>query len=366
MTKILVIEDEQDLREEIVDILRFEGFESLGASNGQAGLEMARQFQPDLIVSDIMMPLLDGYGVLMELRSDPRMATIPFLFLTAKAEHTDMRRGMIMGADDYLVKPFRNEELLDAIHARLEQRKLMVKHYEGQIDSLRQAIAQTLPHELRTPITAILGYSMFMVEGWNTMEREKIRHMAESIYRAGTRLSRLVENYLLYAQLELVDVKSEKINRLKKFLATNPAYPASTIRRQTEEKAQEMGRSDDLVLDLDDVSVQVSAEDIRKIAEELVDNAFKFSEPGTPVHIQMKADRQAFYLTVSDQGRGMTQETMDRIAAYVQFDRKIFEQQGAGLGLSIARRLVDLNQGKLTLDSKPDRGTTVQVTFPMI
>jgi signal transduction histidine kinase len=198
------------------------------------------------------------------------------------------------------------------------------------------------------------------------MEREKIRNMAESIYRAGTRLSRLVENYLLYAQLELVDVKSEKINQLKKFLATNPAYPASTIRRQAEEKAQELGRSKDLVLDLDDVSVQVSAEDIRKIAEELVDNAFKFSEPGTLVHIQMKADRQAFYLTVSDQGRGMTQETMDRIAAYVQFDRKIFEQQGAGLGLSIARRLVDLNQGKLTLDSEHDRGTTVHVTFPVI
>ncbi len=366
MPKILVIEDEKGLREEIVDILGFEGFETVGASHGQEGLEMARTFRPDMIVCDIMMPVLDGYGVLLELRSDPQTATIPFLFLTARAERSDMRRGMVLGADDYLIKPFRNEELLEAIQARLEHRRLLTRHYEGQIEELRHAIAQTLPHELRTPITAILGYSMFIVEGWDTMERDKIRNMADSIYRAGTRLSRLVENYLLYAQLELMDIKSDKISKLKKFLVANPAYPASSIKLQAQEKAHYLNRDDDLVLDVDNVPVQVSADDIRKIADELLDNAFKFSRAGTPVRVQMKADSRTFYLTISDQGRGMTQETIERIGAYIQFDRKIFEQQGAGLGLSITRRLVELNQGELVIDSAPDQGTTIQVIFPMI
>lgn len=366
MPKILVIEDEQGLREEIVDILGFEGFETAGASNGQVGLEMARTFRPDMIVCDIMMPVLDGYGVLLELRSDPQTATIPFLFLTARAERSDMRRGMILGADDYLIKPFRNEELLEAIQARLEHRRLLTQHYEGQIEDLRHAIAQTLPHELRTPITAILGYSMFIIEGWETMERDKIRNMADSIYRAGTRLSRLVENYLLYAQLELMDIKSDKISKLKKFLVANPAYPANIVKLQAQEKAHFLNRDDDLILEIKDVAVQVSADDIRKVVDELLDNAFKFSKPGTPVRVQMNADSRAFYLTVSDQGRGMSQETIDRIGAYVQFDRKIFEQQGAGLGLSITQRLIELNQGEMLINSVLDEGTTVQVIFPIV
>jgi len=119
MKKILVIEDEPEMRRNLLAILKLEKYQTLGAENGQAGVELARREKPDLIVCDIMMPELDGHGVLQALRRDPETAAIPFLFLTAKGERRDVREGMNLGADDYLTKPVAKADLLAAITARL-------------------------------------------------------------------------------------------------------------------------------------------------------------------------------------------------------------------------------------------------------
>lgn len=119
MKKILVIEDEPDMRRNILSILKLEKFSPLGAEHGRAGVEMARRERPDLILCDVMMPELDGHGVLRALRADPATVAIPFIFLTAKGEKHDVRAGMGMGADDYLTKPVAKADLLAAIAARL-------------------------------------------------------------------------------------------------------------------------------------------------------------------------------------------------------------------------------------------------------
>jgi DNA-binding response OmpR family regulator len=106
MTRILIIEDEDVIRQNVLEMLEYEGFETSGAADGLAGLQTAREQLPDLIICDIMMPELDGFGVLEELRSDSATATIPLIFLTAKADRDSMRVGMNLGADDYLTKPF--------------------------------------------------------------------------------------------------------------------------------------------------------------------------------------------------------------------------------------------------------------------
>lgn len=115
MTKILVIEDEETVRENILELLDAEGFEAIAAENGRIGLNLAQQHRPDLILCDIRMPELDGYGVLSALRSEPETAGIPFLFLTAKAAKTDVNLGMELGASNYITKPFTLVELLTAI-----------------------------------------------------------------------------------------------------------------------------------------------------------------------------------------------------------------------------------------------------------
>lgn len=121
MKKILVIEDEPEMRRNLTTILRLEGFQPLAAENGRAGVEMALKEQPDLVLCDVMMPDVDGYGALSALRSDKRTSALPFIFLTAKGEKPDIRAGMNLGADDYLTKPVAKADLLEAIRSRLER-----------------------------------------------------------------------------------------------------------------------------------------------------------------------------------------------------------------------------------------------------
>jgi DNA-binding NarL/FixJ family response regulator len=121
MKKILVIEDEPEMRRNITALLRYYEYEPVAAANGREGVEAARRERPDLILCDVMMPELDGYGVLQALQSDASLARIPFIFLTAKGEKDDLRSGMNLGADDYLTKPVANADLVRAIEARLRR-----------------------------------------------------------------------------------------------------------------------------------------------------------------------------------------------------------------------------------------------------
>jgi len=121
MKKILIIEDEPEMRRNITALLRYHDYQPVGAENGRAGVEAARQEHPDLILCDVMMPELDGYGVLRTLQADSSLAQIPFIFLTAKGEKDDLRSGMNLGADDYLTKPVANADLIRAIETRLRR-----------------------------------------------------------------------------------------------------------------------------------------------------------------------------------------------------------------------------------------------------
>lgn len=141
MKKILLIEDNKDMRENTAEILQLASYEVITAANGKEGVEMAQQQKPDLIVCDIMMPVLDGYGVLHMLSKNDETAAIPFVFLTAKAERSDLRKGMEMGADDYLTKPFDDIELLNAIESRLRKTELMKKDYSGGVDGVGAFLA---------------------------------------------------------------------------------------------------------------------------------------------------------------------------------------------------------------------------------
>lgn len=138
MKKILLIEDNVDVRENTAEILQLSGFEVTTAENGKVGVEKAALVKPDLIICDIMMPVLDGYGVLHMLSRNNETANIPFIFLTAKAERSDLRKGMEMGADDYITKPFDDVELLNAIERRLKKVDVMRQEFSRDMSGLNE------------------------------------------------------------------------------------------------------------------------------------------------------------------------------------------------------------------------------------
>jgi DNA-binding NarL/FixJ family response regulator len=125
MKKILIVEDQDIMRENLATLLELEGFDIVAVADGKAGVEAARKAQPDLILCDVTMPELDGHGVLRAIRGIPELAAVPFLFLTARGEMNDLRTGMNLGADDYLVKPIGSADLLAAIQARLERQRVL-------------------------------------------------------------------------------------------------------------------------------------------------------------------------------------------------------------------------------------------------
>lgn len=171
MKKILVIEDEKPVLTNIIEILESGGFNAIGAENGEVGVQLATQEIPDLIICDIMMPVLDGYGVLTKLRSQPLTEIIPFIFLTAKADKGDLRQGMNLGADDYISKPFRRKELLEAVNTRLEKQAAVMQKYmsqfqraEGllakmqdlqQLSETKEGLLMKLISDLRDPLSKI-------------------------------------------------------------------------------------------------------------------------------------------------------------------------------------------------------------------
>lgn len=147
MNKILVIEDEPEMRRNLAMILRLEQFNPLEASDGSAGLELAKREKPDLILCDVMMPVLDGHGVIAGLRADPETSRIPFIFLTAKGEKPDIRTGMNMGADDYLTKPVRKADLMDAIRSRL------ARHQQQSVPEFNPNFSSAVPLEKELGLT---------------------------------------------------------------------------------------------------------------------------------------------------------------------------------------------------------------------
>jgi DNA-binding NarL/FixJ family response regulator len=152
MKKILVIEDEPEMRRNLTTILRLERFNPLAAPNGRAGVQLAKREMPDLILCDVMMPELDGYGVIAALRADPETVAIPFIFLTAKGEKPDIRAGMNLGADDYLTKPVAKPDLLAAIRSRLAR-------------AVQQAVPEFKPNfDSAKPLEAVLGLTPRVAE----------------------------------------------------------------------------------------------------------------------------------------------------------------------------------------------------------
>ena len=142
MKKILLIEDNPDIRENTAEILDLAQYEVLTAENGKEGVQLALKELPDLIICDIMMPVLDGYGVLHLLLKNESTASIPFIFLTAKADRMEVRKGMSMGADDYLTKPFTDQELLSAIETRLNKNAILKKNFERNMEGVNQFLSE--------------------------------------------------------------------------------------------------------------------------------------------------------------------------------------------------------------------------------
>ena len=361
MPKILVIDDDELVCEMIASSLQLEGFETIRALDGTEGVEAARTHLPDLIVCDIVMPNLDGYGTLKALRKEPATAMIPFIFLTGQSTKSDVRQGMVSGADDFLTKPIMIGELVAAIRARLQKQELVKQDTERKLDELRANLSISLPHEIRTPLSGIIGFAEVLRDDVKSLGADEISDMAKLILKSATRLGHMVENFLTFAQLEMLSATSAP----KAFVGKDTTVMFDLhIEEIADRKGKEYERPDDLKLSLGGAEASIATLSGKRIVEELADNAFKFSSRGQSIEIVTRAVDNFWELTVKDSGVGMDSRDIAQIGAYKQFQRKSREQQGSGLGLAIALKMCELYGGTLTVQSEIGKGTLVTVRLP--
>lgn len=351
--KIMVVENIKSTRDEIVNILELESFEVIEAENGMLGLQYSQKYLPDLILCDLLLPDFDGFTLLKLIREEPATSNTPFIFLTDKFVKKDFRNLMDLGADDYLTKPFTSEDLIKSIKTRLEKNENINKTNDDKFDSLCENIVYSLPHEFITPLTAILGYSELLID---TAKELNVIKIAEGINIAGNRLEKLIQNFIVYSQLEILLTNPEKMSLTQKIYINNPG---SVIKETALFKAKKLKREKDLIINVEDANVQVSTENLKKIIEELIDNAFKFSINGDYVNLKVNITKDFYTIEIIDNGRGMSLEDISRIDPYMQFERKLYEQQGMGLGLTISQKLVELHGGNMYIESSIGSGTKI-------
>ena len=362
MPNILIIDDEEAFRSITALTLRRRGFDTCEAGDGGAGTEVARRQLPDLVLCDLHMEGTDGYSTLEAIRRDPATATIPFILMTGMNDTTVMRRGMDMGADDFLEKPFKPDQLITAVNARLQKQQVLRGTAEKKLTDLRANLSLALPHELITPLNGIMGPAQLLSTDASSLSTTEVAEFGRMILESAERLHRTVENFLVYARLELQAATPEAKAALCRERTDGVR---ALLERRAKHFAAAAGRSSDLRLELADGGVAMGVELFTKLADEIFDNAFKFSPAASVVEVTGVVADGRYTLAVVDAGGGMAPEQLASVGAGAQFNRGAQEQQGAGLGLAIARCIAELHGGSLCIESRPGEGTVVRVRVPV-
>jgi DNA-binding response OmpR family regulator/anti-sigma regulatory factor (Ser/Thr protein kinase) len=363
MKKVLVIDDAEFILESTSTLLKFEGYEVFTAADGVTGVETALRQQPDLILCDISMPGMDGYGVLEKIRSNAETATTPFIFLTAFTEKSNMRAGMEKGADDFIVKPYTRDELIAAIDAQWKKHSYYERQVQEKVEEVGRNVTYALPHEFRTVLNQVVGSAKYLKNNPDDVAADEIRELSDDIISSSQRLLKITENFLIYVSIESFASNPEKRKQLRSYRTDEPGAMITDIASLV---AQRYERTEDLITkgEIESIAVEISTESFHKIIDELLDNAFKFSDEGTPIILKLWLENDFLFIELIDEGRGMSKEQIASVGAYIQFERSIYEQQGVGLGLVIAKRLVELHDGIFEIESEEGKGTRVCFSLP--
>lgn len=361
--QILIVEDDLAMSGGIRDVLEMNGYRVELAENGVEGLRVLSEFRPDLIISDIMMPEMDGFEFLERVRRHPQWATVPFIFLTAKGQRPDIRAGKQLGADDYLVKSVDLEDLLVVVRAKLDRALTIQQHGLREMDDLKRSLLNMLSHEFRTPLTYITGYVDLIQEGeWSPEDLEKFLGRIKS---GSSRLNRLVEDFLMLVRFETDDAR--QAYAMDKGPFSNWAGMVTRIIERLGEQAahKQVALQSDIEPNLPLVEAHESY--LENAISRLVDNGIKFSKPaGGQVWVTVYATEQRVCCAVRDNGIGISDLEVDRVFdRFHQINRQRIEQQGAGIGLALVKSITELHSGKVSCTSTEGAGSEFVISLPI-
>jgi len=370
---ILLVEDDKSMLDGISDLLQTIDIgydvQVLTAGDGRAGLETMQSVSPDLIVSDIMMPRMDGYEFLTAVRQNPDWLQIPFIFLTAKGERADIHHGKMSGADLYITKPFSTQELIELIQVQLSKAFRRQVSRQQHTKSLKKGILQILNHEFRTPLTYVTAYYEMLADSViQFSERGNFNEYLHGIQAGCIRLTKLVED--LIQVIELKTGEAQKNYRMR----AAPIYNMSDILTAVVNEHRETAADNNIEIHhtptVDLPQIMGNSAHLRAIFNCLLDNAIKFTHQrgsvGNNVYVSTQTAADSVQFIFQDEGVGFPEKvTGELFELFFQHDRGLAEQQGAGVGLTIAQGLVKLHQGQIEAISQTGCGAKFIVTLPI-
>ena len=364
-TTILVIDDEPAIRIGLAATLSRRGYAVMTAMNGDDGYLKAKQTPPDLIISDVMMPDLDGLAMKEQMSADPQLAHIPFIFLTARTGSEDRVSGIRSGADDYITKPFVTEELIARIEALLRRVKTEQERAgeqakqaaQEQMEKLRREVLQNFNHELRTPLGNVM-MSLDMVVNRKFATPEEQGEFIRIAHSSADRLESLLSDIIL-----LSDIDQNRLNTLRQPLDVENNILAPIKRRLERYASKNLQFVHELELK---GTISAPRREFSQSLVHLLDNAFRFSPDSGVVKLTVRSgENGGASFMVQDEGQGipveLREKVFERFYQVSQGDAR--EYQGLGVGLTIARAVLSSLGGEVKIVDS-DYGCCVQAILP--
>ncbi|MEM1126261.1 MAG: ATP-binding protein [Bacteroidota bacterium] len=364
---VLVVDDNADIQEYIVRCLH-DLYQVVTAPNGRVALEQARVLMPDLIISDVMMPEMDGYSLCEAIRADESLVHVPFVLLTSRNAIEDKVRGFEAGADDFVAKPFNARELrarvqnLITLHDRQRQIQQLNRDLKRTNEALREAgdtkthLVRIVAHDLKNPLNAVREFAKILSEDYGERlgdDQELLDMIADSA------------NQMLGMITQLLDVEALETGRIP--VKLQPMSLAALVHDalpQHRRVARQKGQTIEASIDEDAVVIGDPSL-LRDVFGNLISNALKYSPPGKTIWVRVEQDTHQARMAVRDEGPGLTED--DKTKLFGKFQRLSAQPTGgessSGLGLSIVKRIIDMHEGEVQVESTYGEGSTFTVAL---
>ena len=368
--KILIIDDSRLQRKLIKEVLENSSKFScqvIEAADGIEGLSCATATQPDVILCDINMPQMDGYTFIEMFRKNAHISHVPIVMITSVSTRDALRKAMGSGADDYLTKPFTDDELIEAVTVQLHKTARQTDQTKRNLDTLRKSIMTAMPHELRTPLTSILTGSELLIAQSHRINPEKSLQILKGIHRGAKRLETTITRYL-----ELIDLRINATVRSSPPFGFNQEWLLEVLQdpltqqvlNSTDTGTAQPLQLSRLQIEIEPVDLPCDPTDLIRILHELIGNAFRFSYPDTPIKITGAASPGGYTLNISNQGHPLPEHFSSLGGDFMQFGRQEMEQQGMGLGLSLAMALLARNHSEMQWWQVDGAPNLLQILWP--
>ncbi|MEX1055588.1 MAG: ATP-binding protein, partial [Rhodothermales bacterium] len=368
--RVMIVDDNPDLVDYVTMALMDE-YAVLTASNGEEALEKAHRFSPDLIISDVMMPGMDGYSLCRELKAAETLRHIPVIMLTARASQDDKIEGLEAGSDDYMAKPFSTRELRARVQKLLvgrEQQRLLSDlnvQLTNRNDELKEAsemksqLLNIAAHDMKNPLNAIREFAQILKS--EVGEQSHVYDPLDLIHKSSDQMLHLVSSLLESSAIEegkiVLEIEPLNVNTL-----------AAAIVRRNSGLAKKKGQTLELAVGADRCLVGADKNRLLEAMDNLVDNAVKYSPLNKTIRISVTRTASSVQFSVQDEGPGLTD--LDKQKLFGKFQKLSAQPTGnetsTGLGLAIVKQIIEMHDGEIFVESEFGKGSTFTIDLPIL